>query len=385
MHKNIYDTVIIGAGASGLMAASIVKDQNIAVIDANGEIGAKIKISGGGKCNITNKNISAENYLCDRKFVKSIFKKFDQKDLLRFLQKRGVNPVLKKDDQYFCKNSSEEIINIFKKEIKKSSLFLNHKVLSVSKDEFFIIKTDQKEFFAKNIIVASGGLSYPKIGASDIGYKIAESFGHKVNKTAPALVGFTVQKDQFWFKNLSGVSVRANVKIADKKFDLDILFTHKGLSGPAILNTSLYWKKGVVLIDFLPNISVEKVLKKSKKLISTALPMPKRFVKEFLDSLCIADKSVELLSAEEREKIKVLKAYKFSPAGNFGYQRAEVTKGGICTDEVNADTLESKKQKGLFFLGEVLDVTGELGGYNFQWAFSSAYVCASHIASSQAD
>lgn len=362
-----------------------MKDQNIAVIDANGEIGAKIKISGGGKCNITNKNISAENYLCDRKFVKSIFKKFDQKDLLRFLQKRGVNPVLKKDDQYFCKNSSEEIINIFKKEIKKSSLFLNHKVLSVSKDEFFIIKTDQKEFFAKNIIVASGGLSYPKIGASDIGYKIAESFGHKVNKTAPALVGFTVQKDQFWFKNLSGVSVRANVKIADKKFDLDILFTHKGLSGPAILNTSLYWKKGVVLIDFLPNISVEKVLKKSKKLISTALPMPKRFVKEFLDSLCIADKSVELLSAEEREKIKVLKAYKFSPAGNFGYQRAEVTKGGICTDEVNADTLESKKQKGLFFLGEVLDVTGELGGYNFQWAFSSAYVCASHIASSQAD
>ncbi len=371
-----FDVIILGAGASGLMVATLLKNKNIALIEANSEIGMKMKISGGGKCNITNKFLSEKNYLGDRVFIKSILEQFSNKELLTFLKKRGLTATIRDEKYYFCKNSSSEILNIFKNEIKNIPQFLNHKILSISKKDSFVIKTDRGNFLAKKVIVASGGVSYPKIGASDIGFNIAKSFGHKVNKLNPALVGFTVQKDEFWFKNLSGVSLIADIKVENKIFRDSLLFTHKGISGLGILSASLYWQKGQMTIDFLPKYSLDRILQNSKKQITTLLPLPKRFIKEFLKSINIEDKPIYKLTNDEKDKLKKLKNYSFAPAGNFGYSMAEVTKGGVSTDEINPNSMESKLIKGLYFIGEVVNVTGELGGYNFQWAFSSAFICS---------
>jgi predicted Rossmann fold flavoprotein len=368
----VYDVVIIGAGASGLMVASKYKEKNIALIDTNSKIAQKIKISGGGKCNITNAYVSEKNYLGNPIFIKEVLETFDQNELLSFLKVRGCEPILKKEYQYFCKDSADEIINILKKETDNAALFLNQSVLKISKKENFLIQSNKQTFEAKNVVVASGGLSYPKIGASPIAYDIAKSFGHTINTTSPALVGFTVQKDQFWMKDLSGISMRVQIKVGDKNFCQDLLFAHKGISGPVVLNSSLYWQKGLIEMDFLPNVSLKKYLKNSNKLISTALPLPKRFIKSFLSHIDLEDKSVSQMNEEEVQKLSQLKNYTFAPAGNFGYSKAEVTRGGVSTDEIDPKTMMSKLVKNLYFVGECLDVTGALGGYNFQWAFSSA-------------
>ena len=339
----IYDVIIIGAGASGLMAASKLRDKTVCIIDANEKIGAKIKVSGGGKCNITNKFMGHKYFLGDEKFVQQTLSQFNEKDLLRFLNQNGVNPNLDPKivkGTYFCNNSSE-VINMFTTLTKHCKFKLGTKVTNVDFDKLknlFIIDTSIGKIESKQLIVASGGLSYPVIGASDIGFEIAKKFGHSINRLDPALVGFTVQKDQFWFKELSGLSVDVKIKVLDKEVIGKMLFTHKGCSGPAILTTSLYWKKGNISIDFLPN-------KDSY--------LPKRFKQQ------IKNLDIDLHN------------YVMAPAGNFGYTKAEVTKGGINISEIN-ENFESKLQKNLYFIGEVLDVTGELGGYNFQWAFASA-------------
>ena len=366
-----FDIIIIGAGASGLMLASCLKDKNLAIIESNPKIAQKIKISGGGRCNVTNANLGSQNYLGDQAFVQRVLSSFDQHKLLSFLKKRGCEPTLQKKDQYFCKKS-EEIINIFEKEIKNIQIFLNQKVQKVIKKDKFFIETNKETFEAKKVIVASGGLSYPIIGASSIAYDIAESFGHSVKKTTPALVGFTLQAEQFWMKELSGISMNVEIKVESKKFHQDLLFAHKGISGPAVLNSSVYWHKGSIEIDFLPGDNLNKYLKNSKKLLSTALPLPKRFIKKFLEHIILEDKPIQKLSEKEIKKLSQLKQYVFAPAGNFGYSKAEVTRGGICTDDIDPDTLMSTLVDDLYFIGECLNVTGELGGYNFQWAFSCA-------------
>jgi predicted Rossmann fold flavoprotein len=191
-------------------------------------------------------------------------------------------------------------------------------------------------------------------------------------------VGFTVQKEQFWFKNLSGLSTPVFTFVEGKSFEGSLLFAHKGCSGPVILTTSLYWKKGKIAIDFLPKQKLEKLLT-GNKIISTALPLPKRFMQEFLTSIELEDKSISKLTIDEKERLKLLKYYEFPPAGNFGYTKAEVTKGGVNTNEINHNSFESLKQKDLYFIGECLDITGELGGFNFQIAFSEAFVCAKEL------
>jgi len=370
------DLAIIGAGASGLFLASNIKNKNYVVIDSNPKIGAKIAISGGGKCNITNKFVKASNYLGDARFITPSLKSFDQKSLLAWLRNRGLNPVIKKDHQYFCPNSAKEIIDIFAKAIPKRALLLNSKIQKVTKEgEIFVIHTNRQTIRAKKLVVASGGLSYTSIGASDIGFEIAKHFGHSVIKPSPALVGFTVQKEQFFFKELSGLSTEVSISVEDKSFSGSLLFAHKGLSGPVVLNASLYWQKGSMSIDFLNGFDIESHCN-SNRLISTLLPLPKRLTKAFLVQFDINDKPIKKLNKDELAVLKSLGDYTFAPAGNFGYSKAEVTRGGINTDEIDSNTMESKKEKNLFFLGEVLDVTGQLGGYNFQWAFSSAYQCA---------
>lgn len=376
----VYDVVIIGAGASGLMLASQLKHCSVALIDANETIGAKIKISGGGKCNITNKYLSSENYLGAKEFVQTILDNFDHHALLKFLNEQGVEPKIHEKiikGTFFC-NSSNEVIEMFKRLTKSCDFFLNTQVVDVDFKENFGIHTNKQLLKAKRLVVASGGLSYATLGASHIAFDIAKKFGHSIKTLSPALVGLTVQKEQFWFKNLSGISLPVIVKVENKSCEASMLFAHKGCSGPAILNASLYWQKGLMELDFLPNKKLETFLK-SNKLISSALPLPKRFIQEFLHSIGLEDKPISQITPDELKDLKTLKHYTFAPAGNFGYTKAEVTKGGICTDEIKMQSCESKLQPQLYFLGECLDVTGELGGYNFQFAFASAVTCAKNI------
>ena len=371
--------IIIGGGASALMLASLLPKQTAIIIESNPKLGAKILISGGGKCNITNTKMGTEYFLGESSFVQPSLKAFNEKSLLRWLERERLEPVLRKDTQYFCKDSAKELVDIFEKESKKQSVFLNEKVLEVTKrDDTFYVKTTKKTYTALAVVVASGGLSFPKIGASSIGYDIAESFGHSIIKTAPALVGFTVQKDQFFFKELSGTSTDVKITVNDAVCEGALLFAHKGISGPAVLDASLYWEKGKMEIDFLPGFSWKSIAG-SKKQISSLLPIPKRITKAFLVQLSLEDKPYVKMTSEELQKLQILNHYMFSPAGTFGYSKAEVTKGGVSTDEVDAKTMMSKKTKDLYFMGEVLDVTGRLGGYNFQWAFSSAYSCSKSI------
>ena len=371
--------IIIGGGASALMLASLLPKHTATIIESNPKPGAKILVSGGGKCNITNTRMGTEYFLGDESFVQQPLKKFNEKALLRWLERQNLHPVLRKETQYFCQDSAKELLDIFLKESKKQTLCMSEKVLEVTKrDEIFYVKTNKKTHTAKAVVVASGGLSYPKIGASSIGYEIAESFGHTVVKTAPALVGFTVQKEQFFFKELSGVSTDVKIHVGDDVCEGALLFAHKGMSGPAVLDASLYWEKGKIEIDFLPDFSWKSV-QGSKKQISSLLPMPKRVSKAFLLQFQLEDKPFHQLTAQELEKLQTLSHYSLAPAGTFGYAKAEVTKGGVETSEVDNSTMMSKKVDGLYFIGEVLDVTGRLGGYNFQWAFSSAYTCAKNV------
>ncbi|MFV7789772.1 NAD(P)/FAD-dependent oxidoreductase [Aliarcobacter lanthieri] len=373
----------MGAGASGLMFASNLdkkKYQNICLIESNNKIGQKIKVSGGAKCNITNNFVTKNNYLGEESFVQNILENFSKDDLLKFLNKNKVFPKINEKivkGTYFC-NSSQDVIDMFSFLTTHIKKYLDTKVLDLDFDTNFKIKTSRGVIEAKKVVVASGGLSFPSLGASSIAFDIAKKFGHSINNTEPALVGFTVQKEQFWFKNLSGISLNTKVLVNDKKIEGSLLFAHKGCSGPAILTTSLYWKKGKIIIDFLPNQKLEKFLKGNKN-ISSSFPLPKRFIQEFLVSQNLEDKSVSKLTNDEIEKLKLLKMYEFSPAGNFGFTKAEVTKGGICTNEINNITFESLKQTGLYFLGECLDITGELGGFNFQIVFSQAFICAREL------
>jgi len=357
--------VIVGAGMSGLFLGSLLK-KNYVILEHNDEIGKKIKISGGGKCNITNKFLSPKNYDGDERFISEAFKKFDNRDLLNWLEKNSIIPKLMKKNQYFL-NSSEEILNFFKKNVK--NVKLGTKVIDI--DENLNVKTDRGVIKAQKVVVATGGLSYKKLGASSFGYEIAEKFNHTLKPLKPALVGFTVQPSESWFKKLSGISVFSEVRVGNYIYKDNVLFSHRGITGPAILNASLRWEKGKIVIDFLEK-NVLYYLKNPNKQISTQLPLPKRFVKEFLLAHNIKDKKVKYLTLEEKQRLLKLNAYEFAPAGTFGFERAEVTKGGVATNELGYD-LQSKIVKNLYFAGEVVDVTGELGGYNFQWAVSSAF------------
>ena len=217
------------------------------------------------------------------------------------------------------------------------------------------------------------------MGASEIGLDIAKNFGIKVKEFSPALVGLTVQKEQFWMRELSGLSCYVEIKVEDRIINEEMLFAHKGISGPAILSASLYWQKGELSIDFLPNQKIIELVSSSKKLLSSTIPLAKRLSKALLEAVEVEDKECKKLTKEDKEKLKKIHDYSFSPAGNFGFTKAEVSRGGVLSSELDFKTLESKYEKGLYFIGEVVDMTGELGGYNFQWAFSSAYLCAKSL------
>ncbi len=374
----IYDVIVLGGGASGLMFLNhISKKKSIALVETNERVAKKLKISGGGKCNITNTQVTVDNFDGESKLVSQALQAFSKEKLLDFLQRNRVPLELRKNRYYFCENSSDEIIDVLKKGFKGVDILLNHTISTVQKEkDTFSIQTDKSIFYAKKVIVATGGKSFKSLGASEIGLEIAKSFDIEVKEFSPALVGLTVQKEQFWMRELSGLSCYVHIKVGQKVLEEEMLFAHKGISGPAVLSASLYWKKGLMCIDFLPTKNILSLTNNSKKLVSSVIPLAKRLSKALLKAVDVQDKECKRLTSEDKEKLQLLHNYSFAPAGNFGFTKAEVSRGGVLSDGLDMQTLEAKKVKGLYFIGEVVDVTGELGGYNFQWAFSSATLCA---------
>ena len=377
----IYDVIILGGGASALMCAShLNKNLKTLIIETNKKTAQKLKISGGGKCNITNTQMSENNFDGDDEFVKNVLKNYSKDDLLEFLSTNKIPPIIRKNRYYFFQKSSDEIISLFTKKTQHIKKMLDTQILgALKKDNIFEVSTSKGIIQGKKLIVATGGKSFKNLGASDIGLKIAKGFGIHTKEFAPALVGLTLQKDQFWMKELSGLSCEVKIKVGNKTVCEDLLFAHRGISGPAVLSASLYWKKGNISIDFLPNTDISKIITKSKKLISSAIPLPKRLSKAILKALNIKDCECKKTDKQTKEQLKLIHNYEFAPAGNFGFDKAEVSRGGVITTDIDSKDMQSKDIKGLYFIGEVLNVTGELGGYNLQWAFSSGFVCAKSL------
>ncbi len=382
------DVIVIGAGASGMMCAIECRKRgrSVLVLDHASKIGRKIRISGGGSCNFTNVNMSATNFISNNPhFCKSALSRFTPDDFIAMLVKHGVKYEEREQGQLFCAKSAEEIIRMLEKESNDASvnIILNCRIKDVKKEDSFIVSTDHGTFESESLVIATGGASYPQSGASGIGYKIAKQFGLKITELKPALVPFIFsQKDLAIFGELSGISIDAAIKCNKMEFRGSILFTHRGLSGPAILQSSSYWKEGdAIVIDILPDIDIygifiSKQLSKSKIEIHNLLSLylPSRFAKIWCDSN-IQSKPVNQYNERELKGIAHrVHNWEVKPDSTEDFKTAEVTLGGIDTDELSSKTMESRKVKGLYFTGEVIDVTGQLGGYNLHWAWTSGFV-----------
>lgn len=389
----MYDVIIIGAGAAGLFAAyaANLRQKKVLILEANSRPGLKILISGGGRCNFTNLNITPKDFVSDNPhFCKSALMQFTQNDFIRLVEEAGISFYEKTLGQLFCTHSSKEILDLLLKKIGNAELKTSIAIQSVTHQEnIFEVKTNQDIFKSKNLIVATGGLSIPKLGASDFGYKIAQQFGHTVTKLSPALDGFVyASSEASFFKGLEGISLLATLKINKREFTENILFTHQGLSGPAALKASLFWEEGQELeIDFLPSVSdfvfwiKDKKEEHPKKSFSSVLSfiLPARFCERVVEECLNKDIKMAEVSNEHIKKLEqFLKRWKEVPFSTVGYEKAEVTRGGVDTKDISSQTMESKLVPGLYFVGEVVDVTGLLGGYNFQWAWSSGWVAGNN-------
>lgn len=388
---NNYDVIILGAGAAGLFAAQLLgkKGFSVLVLEHNKLAARKVQISGGGRCNFTNLYSTHKNFLSSNPhFCKSALARFTPWDMVSYVSEYNIDYFEKKDGQLFCTKSSKELINMLLDLCHKNNVSIryNSNILSVKKEELFEIKTSSETYFSEKLVVATGGLSLPSIGASDLGHKIARQFGHKVTNLAAALVPFTLENNPF--SELSGVSNFSKVSIDNQSFLENILFTHKGLSGPAILQISSYWSKGkYVVIDLLPSIDLKDYLtdlksqsenNKVKKYLYPHLST--RIVDTFFEFYQIDNLNLQNCSNDFISKIALtFNQWNILPSGTEGYRKAEVTVGGIDTDDISSKSMESKLCKSLFFIGEVLDVTGHLGGHNFQWAWASANACAENL------
>ena len=382
-----FDVIIIGAGAAGLFCAIEAgkRGRKALVLEHNAQVARKIIISGGGRCNFTNINAKAENFISrNPHFCKSALARYTPNDFVELVKKHKITFYEKKLGQLFCRESSRLIVEMLVEECRKAKveIRLNCSVKEVSKDNLFSVETNQGKFTCESLIIATGGLSIPKLGATDFGYRIAKQFGLKIVETLPALVPF-VFKNNFpaSFKNLAGVSLDADISYGKESFRENILFTHKGLSGPAVLQISSYWTHGKsVTIDLLPTKNALKILQNSrdsKKELANFLSefLPNRFASVFCETV-IKSKPLKNYSDSELTDIaEKLNNWQLAFDETEGYQKAEVTRGGVSTDELSSKTMEVTRVKGLYFIGEVVDVTGWLGGYNFQWAWSSGW-CA---------
>jgi predicted Rossmann fold flavoprotein len=382
MNKNV---IIIGAGPSGLLCAIECgkRDRSVLVIDHAERTGSKIRISGGGRCNFTNLNVTPDHYLSrNTHFCRSAIARFTPRDILSFIEKHHIAYYEKENGQMFCVKSSREIIAALERECGQAGveIRLGCSISDISHAGVFTVTTSEGAFTSDSLVIATGGLSYSKLGASGFGHDVARKFKLKVTQVRPALVPFVFHgSDQKIFKGLAGIAFDTAVSIGRKKFRANILFTHRGLSGPAALQASLYWEPGEpLLIDLLPALDIQDVFltsRQSKMEMHTLLAghLPKRFVQTWCDHMIIS-KPINQYSDKELKKIaEGLHAWKIIPKGTEGYDVAEVTAGGVNTDELSSKTMEAKKVPGLYFIGEVIDVTGLLGGYNLHWAWASGH------------
>ena len=388
-----YDVVIIGAGAAGMMSAIECgkRGRKTLLIDHSKKIGEKIRISGGGRCNFTNLNASPIKYISKNpSFIISALNQYNQEDFIDLVKKYKIKYHEKKLGQLFCDNSAQEIIDMLLNECKLANVVLkiDTKVKEVSyKDKIFITQDNSKTYLSSSLIVASGGLSVPKIGASKFGYDLAKQFNLNVIDTVPALVPLTFnEKILNKCKLLAGVSANAIISIKKTLFEEGMLFTHRGLSGPSILQISSYWKEGESLnIDLCPeknifNFLLNKRNTSPKQNINSIINsfLAKRLATIICEENEITGNIGELSNKNIKKLSDSINNWIVEPIGTEGYKTAEVTLGGVDTNELSSKTMMSKKNPGLFFIGEVVDITGHLGGYNFQWAWSSGFVAGQY-------
>lgn len=399
------DVVVIGAGAAGLMCAitAAERGRSVMVIDHANKPGKKILISGGGRCNFTNMYTEPSNYLSENPhFCKSALKRYTQWDFIAKVDKAELPWHEKKLGQLFSDQGSKAILNMLLDDCESQNVAiqLDCSVESIEKQENgFQLQTNTQGIVAniqcESLVIATGALSFPTMGATDFGHRVAKQFDISVTDVRPGLVPFTFdQKEKQRFVELSGVSIDSNIDVItqDKKrnapsFRENILFTHKGLSGPAVLQISSYWLPGETIeVCLLPDVDLAKELKdlqqdNPKKHLHTVLQQ--HFPQRVVDSFCVEEDIQQPLQTYKHADLQriadLFQKWQFIPSGTEGYKKAEVTLGGVNTDEVSSKTFEAKNVEGLYFIGEVLDVTGHLGGFNFQWAWASAYCAGQYV------
>ena len=382
-----YDVIIIGGGAAGLFCAIQAgkRGRRVLVVEHNAEVGRKIIISGGGRCNFTNINTQPENFISKNPhFAKSALARYTPQDFVELVKKHRIAFYEKKLGQLFCRENSRQIVEMLLHECKraKAQVLMQCSVTRIEKDASFTLETTRGKFDCDSLVIATGGHSFPKIGASGFGYDIAKQFGVKMTQTRPSLVALAGGGQ---FGALAGISVDALVSAGKQSFRENILFTHRGVSGPAILQISNYWQKGApVEIDLLPEINASELLLQNSnrnEKIGNFLSgfLPERFSRVFV-SLIAEDRPLNQFSHSELRAVgERLNSWKMNFSQTEGYDRAEVTLGGIETNELSSTTMETKKVAGLYFIGEVVDVTGWLGGYNFQWAWASGFAAGQEV------
>lgn len=392
-----YNVIIIGAGAAGLFCAlNAGETQRVLVLDHANKVGKKILMSGGGRCNFTNLNTSHEDFTSQNPhFCKSALNQYSAYTFLSLVEKHNIEYVEKSPGQLFCKHSSKDILKMLLDECADHSVKIYKKcdINSINKNDVFTVDTSIGKYTSDSLVVATGGLSIPTLGATGFGYELAKQFGHEVVPTRASLVPFTLdEKILDKLQSLSGVSLKVSLGYCESggsKYDIvdDMLFTHRGISGPAVLKLSAYWKKGnKIEINLLPDENLSdyikrELLKHPDQYVVTSLSqiLPKRLASYLCDD-SYKEKRLKHLDSKMIESLSVkVHHWKILPSGDEGYKTAEVTNGGVSTQEISSKTMESKLVQNLYFIGEVVDVTGQLGGYNFQWAWSSAWCAAEHI------
>jgi len=384
-----FDVVVIGAGAAGLFCAIEAgrRGRKVLVVERNSQVGRKIIISGGGRCNFTNIFTSPENFVSQNPhFSKSALARYTPDDFIRLVKKHKIDFYEKKLGQLFCRESSRQIVDLLLAECERAGVEIRTgcTVLKIDKQNLFLVNMGSSSVECESLVIATGGLSFAKVGATDFGYGVAREFGLKIEPTRPALVPLVFETNGETGK-LAGVSIDSVVSTSDREFRENILFTHRGLSGPAILQISNYWKKGRdVSIDLLPGTDASELLAanaQSRKSLTNFLNqlMPEKAARLFAPQH-VADKPLVQIGHRELEKVgKGLNNWSVRFLDTEGYDKAEVTIGGVSTDELSSQTMEARKIPGLFFIGEVVDVTGWLGGYNFQWAWASGYAAGQAV------
>jgi predicted Rossmann fold flavoprotein len=380
-----WDVIVIGGGAAGLFCAIEAgkRGRRVLVLEHGDRVGKKIAISGGGRCNFTNVNTRPGNFVsANPHFCKSALARYTPADFIALVEKHGIKYHEKKLGQLFCDESAQQIIDMLLQECAdaKVEVRCGCHARSVSYDQSFTLDTSHGRFSSSALVIATGGLSIAPLGATDFGYQIARQFGLQIEQPKPALVPFTLASAvQKQLSSLSGISIDALVTYQDIEFRENILITHRGLSGPAILQISLYWEAGApISINLVPDEDVRELLKNkqtSEIELANLLTqhLPRRFAHAWCDLYSPSRPLKQFNDRQISEIARKIQQFQITPAGTEGFKKAEVTAGGVATTELSSQTMEAKRVPGLYFIGEVVDVTGQLGGFNFQWAWASGY------------